>query len=79
MAAEQMDLGVAVIMRPPELPDGRQRICDSKPFCVCAGGPNDWDECCCFADPTGKFCVSCGQALRVIDLETGEEVKGQVA
>jgi hypothetical protein len=54
-----------------------QRICESKPFCLCANGPNVWDECCCTGNIVGcreDVCESCGAPLVLIDEETGERV-----
>jgi hypothetical protein len=50
-----------------------QLICESQPFCKCAGGPNEWDECDCFAGADGR-CVSCEAEMIRIDFETGETV-----
>lgn len=51
-----------------------QRICASEPFCLCAGGPNEWDECDCFADAMGERCAYCRALMEMIDFETGEVV-----
>ena len=55
-----------------------QRICTSKPFCLCVGKANEWDECCCTGNVVGcseTHCEKCGAALILINFETGEEVK----
>ena len=55
-----------------------QLICTSQPFCVCAGGPNKWNECCCVKIDNRIMdhkCRFCGAPLVEIDFETGEEVK----
>jgi hypothetical protein len=52
-----------------------QFICDSKPFCLCVGQVNLWDECCCTGNVAGcstEHCESCGAGLVKIDVETGE-------
>lgn len=61
---------------PEGINDKTQRICKTQPFCTCAGGPNEWDECCCVT--TGQCsdceCIYCGAELVLIDIETGEKV-----
>lgn len=55
----------------------QQRICDSQPFCICVGEPNEWDECCCTGNTRGcrtDICENCGAVLILIDFETGEKV-----
>jgi len=54
-----------------------QLICESKPFCLCVGEVNEWDECDCFQDEQPnlfKTCAGCGAQLVEIDFETGEAV-----
>lgn len=54
-----------------------QRICTSRPFCLCVGKVNEWDECCCTGNIVGcntQTCESCGATLIEIETETGEEV-----
>jgi hypothetical protein len=58
--------------------DNQQRICTSKPFCLCVGEENPWDECCCTGNVVGcegPRCLSCGAPLETIDTDTGETVK----
>jgi len=55
-------------------PDSRQRICVSEPFCKCVGYVNEWDECDCFAGLNDKACVACGADLKLIDINTGENI-----
>jgi len=60
------------------IPDTHQLICDSKPFCLCVGKVNPWDECSCTGNTVGcnaEFCESCGAKLVMINTDTGEEVK----
>lgn len=45
------------------------QICETKPFCICAG-KNDIDECCCI--PKNGVCTICGVLIVVIDLDTGD-------
>jgi hypothetical protein len=51
-----------------------QYICMTKPFCTCAGGPNEWDECCCIRTHGGVRCQNCDVMMVLIDMETGEPV-----
>lgn len=53
----------------------QQRICISQPFCLCVGAENEWDECDCFADASGKRCAYCHALLEVIHFATGETVE----
>lgn len=58
--------------------DTQQRICTSRPFCLCVGHVNDWDECCCTGGVRGcstERCEACGAAFIVIDFATGETVE----
>ena len=71
--------------------ENQQFICNSKPFCLCVGEPNEWDECDCFAvdangEPCGDdglassaqepvTCSMCEAQMVLIDIESGEEVK----
>lgn len=54
-------------------PENTQLICQSEPFCLCAGDVNEWDECNCFAGADSR-CVSCDAEMIRIDFETGEPV-----
>lgn len=58
--------------------DTMQRICTSKPFCLCVGEVNDWDECSCTGGVVGcstNHCESCGALFEVIDVNTGETLE----
>lgn len=60
--------------------DNQQFICNSQPFCLCAGVVefNKWDECCCTGGVVGcrtDICEACGAQLVLIDIDSGEEVK----
>lgn len=59
--------------------DNTQRICETKPFCLCVGegDENDKYECCCTGNIVGcpaDKCVNCGAALVLINTETGERI-----
>lgn len=62
-------------------PDIHDRVCDSRPFCLCAIELDPKDEryatygCECVNDPLGLSCVDCGAVLKLFVSETGEEVK----
>lgn len=59
-----------------------QRICTSKPFCLCVGKPNKWDECSCTGNMVGcseSNCENCGAPLELIDTETGETLEAAAA
>lgn len=54
-----------------------QLICTSRPFCLCVGEINQWDECDCFgviARGLFRYCAVCSAQLVEIDLETGAEI-----
>ncbi len=64
-----------------------QLICTTKPYCICANGPNVWDECCCTGNMAGcrnDVCEACGATLIrttpepneiiEIDINTGEPI-----
>jgi hypothetical protein len=65
---------------PAGINDQTQRICESEPFCLCAGEPQAGDEekhameCCCVQRCGGPTCDNCDAALVLIDLESGERV-----
>jgi hypothetical protein len=58
-----------------------QFICQSQPFCLCVGHPNEWDECCCSASAQTKDvrCVGCNAPLILIDFDTGEPIAPEAA
>jgi hypothetical protein len=60
-------------MRRNKMNANQQLVCGSKPFCLCVGGPNEWDECCCIFC-RGDRCDDCDAKAILIDIETGEEV-----
>lgn len=42
------------------------KICESKPFCLCIGEVNEWDERCCTGNAVGcrnDLCEACGAKL----------------
>lgn len=52
-------------------------ICDTAPSCLCAGHPNDDDECCCQRAVdylTTTTCLHCGEPMYAIDLDTGVRI-----
>lgn len=51
-----------------------QKICESRPFCVCVGHPTAWDECCCFTGPDEEadVCEGCDAPMVTIDVDTGD-------
>lgn len=64
--------------RPAGIDDNTQRICETQPYCLCAGEPIPGDEekhameCCCVAGYSNDCCPVCGADLILIDWETGE-------
>ncbi len=52
-------------------------ICESVPYCECAGGENPWDECCCMAEDRSKIltqCACCGEPMVAIDFDSGKKL-----
>jgi hypothetical protein len=62
---------------PERQEDNTQKICDTQPYCICAGKPSPGDkekhamECCCVASHAAE-CDICGAALVLINTQTGE-------
>jgi hypothetical protein len=61
-----------------------QLICEKQGYCLCAGAPNAWDECCCIApaevvrgeiDVVSSECRHCHEPMMRIDFETGERIQ----
>jgi len=55
------------------VPMQTQWICTSKPFCLCVGHPNEWDECCCME--RSRKCENCGAPMELIDFATGRPAR----
>jgi hypothetical protein len=50
-----------------------QLICTSDPVCVCSG---EEYTCDCAAEPGTKECVDCEAPMKLINVDTGEDVNG---
>jgi len=54
--------------------DNTQLICSTEPDCICTG--DDSCDCQPGAPPLDGVCLDCEAVLKVIDIATGEDVRG---